>query len=90
MDERDFFVESRTTRAIDLICNFCRTKESYELPWVVRKKKGAIPRNADERDRAKFAKAQSYMVLAQDKVSCKRCRKPFDVSGTKTVAFLTE
>ena len=37
MDERDFFVESRTTRAIDLICNFCRTKESYELPLVVRK-----------------------------------------------------
>ncbi|MBL8178265.1 MAG: hypothetical protein JNK48_26555 [Bryobacterales bacterium] len=90
MDERDFFTESRTTRSIDLICTYCRSKESYELPWVVRKKRGSLPRQADERDRAKFAKAQSYMVLAQDKVSCKRCRKPFDVSGTKTVAFLTE
>ncbi|MBV6431212.1 MAG: hypothetical protein IANPNBLG_01341 [Bryobacteraceae bacterium] len=90
MDERDFFVESRTTKAIDLVCSFCRGKESYELPWVVRRKKGAVPRGADERDRAKFAKMQSYMVLAQDKVSCKRCRKPFDVSGTKTIAFLTE
>jgi hypothetical protein len=90
MEEREFFVESRTTRAIELICTFCRTKDSYELPWVVRKKKGSLPRHADERDRAKFGKAQSYMVLAQDKVSCKRCRKSFDVSGTKTVAFLNE
>lgn len=90
MDERDFFTESRTTRPIDLICTFCRTKDSYELPWVVRKKKGALPRQADERDRAKFAKTQSYMVLAQDKVSCKRCRKPFDISGTKTLAFLND
>ena len=33
-----------------------------------------------------------YMVLAQDKVNCKnmRCRRPFEVSGTKTLAFLTD
>jgi hypothetical protein len=92
MDERDYFVETRTTRPIELICTYCRTKDSYDLPWVVRKKKGSLPRGADDRDRAKFAKAQSYMVLAQDKVACKnmRCRKSFDISGTKTVAFLTE
>lgn len=92
MDERDYYVESRTTKPIELVCSFCKTKETYELPWVVRKKKGALPRGADERDRAKFAKAQSYMVLAQDKVNCKnmRCRRPFEVSGTKTLAFLTD
>lgn len=92
MEERDFFTETRATKPIDLVCTFCRTRNTYELPWVVRKKKGAIPRGADERDRAKFAKMQSYMVLAQDKVACKnlRCRKMFDVSGTKTLAFLTE
>ncbi|HUQ95846.1 MAG TPA: hypothetical protein VM120_29485 [Bryobacteraceae bacterium] len=90
MEERDFFVESRTTRAIDLTCTFCRTRESYELPWVIRQKKDALPRGAGERDRAKFSKSRSYMVLAQDKVSCKRCRKPFDVSGTNTVAFLPD
>jgi len=92
MDERDYFVESRTTKPIDLVCSFCKVKDTYELPWVVRKKKGSLPRGADERDRAKFAKAQSYMVLAQDKVNCKnmRCRRAFDVSGTKTLAFLTD
>jgi hypothetical protein len=51
-----------------------------------------LPRNADERDRAKFAKAASYMVLVDDKTACKnpRCRRPFEVSGIRTTAFLTE
>ena len=45
---------------------------------------------ADERDRAKFAKAQSYMLLVDTQAMCKnpRCRKRFDISGVKTVAFL--
>ena len=56
----------------------------------MRKKKDRIPQGADERDRAKFQKAQSYMVLLDDKVACKnlRCRRRFDVSGVKTMAFL--
>jgi hypothetical protein len=46
----------------------------------------------DERDRAKFAKAASYMVLLDDKTACKnpRCRKNFELSGIKTTAFLTD
>ncbi len=46
----------------------------------------------NERDRAHFAKSQSYMVLLDDKVACKnlRCRKRFDISGVKTMAFLSE
>jgi hypothetical protein len=57
---------------------------------MVRKKKDRLPPGADERDRAKFAKAQSYMLLLDDKASCKnlRCRKAFEISGVKTVAFL--
>lgn len=90
MDEKDFYVESRTSKSLELICSFCRSKELYDLQWVVRKKKGSLPPRADERDRAKFAKAQSYMVLAQDKVACKnpRCRRTFEISGHKTIAFL--
>ena len=66
------------------------TSETYELRWMVRKKKDRIPQGADERDRAKFQKAQSYMVLLDDKVGCKnlRCRRSFDISGMKTTAFL--
>jgi len=90
MDERAFYKESQTTKAANLNCPFCRTQENYELRWLVRKKVDRLPGQADERDRAKFAKAASYMVLLDDKVMCKnmRCRKRFDVSGIKTTAFI--
>ncbi len=62
----------------------------YSLRWLVRTKRDRLPGGADERDRAKFAKAQSYMVLLDDKVQCSqpRCRRTFEVSGIKTTAFL--
>lgn len=90
MDERAFYTEAPTTKPATLHCPYCHTQESYDLHWVVRKKKDRLPGGADERDRAKFQKAQSYMVLLDDKVMCKnmRCRKRFDVSGVKTMAFL--
>jgi hypothetical protein len=92
MDERAFFNESQTTKPAQLNCPFCRTSDTYEIRWLVRKKKDRIPGGGDERDRAKFAKAQSYMLLLDDKAACKnmRCRKRFDISGIKTIAFLTE
>jgi hypothetical protein len=90
MDERAFYTESQATKPATLSCPYCRSAESYDLRWMVRNKKDRIPQGADERDRAKFQKAQSYMVLLDDKVACKnlRCRKRFDVSGIKTMAFL--
>ena len=90
MDERAFYKDSQTTKPANLNCPFCHTQDSYELRWVVRTKIDRLPGNADERDRAKFKKAQSYMVLMDDKVACKnmRCRKRFDVSGVKTLAFI--
>ena len=90
MDERAFYRESETTKPANLNCPYCRTVESYDLRWLLRKKIEQLPRGADERDRAKFAKALSYMVLLDDKVMCKnmRCRKRFDVSGIKTTAFV--
>jgi hypothetical protein len=92
MDERAFFIESQATKASSLHCPFCRTTETYELRWMVRKKKDRVPAGADERDRARFQKSQSYMVLLDDKVACKnlRCRKRFDISGVKTMAFLSD
>lgn len=90
MDERAFYQESQTTKPAQLNCPYCRTVGTYQLRWLVRKKVDRLPGRADERDRAKFAKAQSYMVLLDDKAHCQnaRCRKPFDVSGIKTTAFL--
>ena len=90
MDERAFYTDAPTTKPDLLNCPYCRSAETYELRWTVRKKKDRLPPGADERDRAKFQKAQSYMVLLDDKVACKnlRCRKRFDISGIKTMAFL--
>jgi len=90
MDEKAFYVESTTTKPITLTCPSCRAAEPFELRWIVRKKKDRLPPGADERDRAKFSKWQSYMVLVDDMVMCKnmRCRKRFDVSGVKTTAFI--
>jgi hypothetical protein len=90
VDERQYYIESQTTKAASLNCPFCHSVENYDLHWIVRKKKDRLPPGADERDRAKFAKSQSYMVLMDDKVACKnlRCRKRFDVSGVKTMAYI--
>jgi hypothetical protein len=92
MDERAFYRESQVTKPASLNCSFCRMNNTYDLRWLVRRKIDKLPRNADERDRAKFSKAVSYMVLLDDKVACKeaRCRRTFEISGIKTTAFLTD
>jgi hypothetical protein len=90
IDERQFYRESQATKPVPLNCPFCRTSDTYEVRWLVRTKIDRLPGGADERDRARFAKAASYMVLLDDKVMCKnmRCRKRFDISGIKTTAFI--
>jgi len=90
LDERAYYNESLTTKSANLNCPYCRTSDTYQLRWLLRKKKDRLPPGGDERDRARFAKSASYMVLLDEKVMCKnmRCRKRFDVSGIKTMAFL--
>jgi len=90
MDERDFFEEKEHKKPATLHCPHCRQAGDYELAWLVRTKRRQLPGHADERDRAKFAKARSYMVRRDDMVMCKnlRCRKRFEVSGVQSVAFV--
>lgn len=90
MDERDFFDEKEARKPHTLHCPHCQQANEYELSWLVRTKRRQLPPRADERDRAKFAKARSYMVRRDDLVMCKnmRCRKRFEVAGVQSVAFL--
>ena len=90
MEERDFFDESETVKPAVLNCDKCHQSETYEVRWVVRNKKKALPNRADERDRAKFAKLSSYMSRRDNFLQCKnpRCRKRFEISGLQTVVFL--
>jgi len=90
MEERDFYNEKPEQRPHTLTCPHCRQAAEYQLNWLVRRKKNSLPPRADERDRARFAKAQSYMVLREDQVACQniRCRKRFELAGIKSVAFI--
>ncbi len=89
MEERDFFTESEAARPATLNCPHCRTQDSYDLKWLIRKKKPSLPPRASEQDKARFAKFRSYSVRRDDMVMCKnpRCRKRFEVSGVQSVAF---
>ena len=90
MDEKAYYSEAPATKPVTLNCPWCRTQDTYDVKYLVRTKKDRLPGGADERDRAKFAKAQSYMVLLDNQAMCKnmRCRKRFDISGVKTMAFI--
>ena len=92
MEERDFFEELTEKKIHTMICPHCRQPGEYELNWLVRRKRAQVPRGADEFDRARFAKARSYMVRRDDLVGCKniRCRKRFEVVGIQSVADLQE
>ena len=90
VEERDFFDETETLKPATLNCSHCRTTETYDLRWLVRTKKRSLSGRADERDRARFAKARSYMLRRDDMVQCKnnRCRKRFEISGVQSVIFM--
>ena len=89
MEERDFFDESTQKKPATLNCPHCHQPAEYEVTWVVRTKKRQLAGRADERDRARFAKARSYMLRKDDLMACKnmRCRKRFEISGVQSVVF---
>jgi hypothetical protein len=90
MEEREFFDERSEKKTATLNCPHCHQASEYEMMWLVRTKKRQLPPRADDRDRARFAKARSYMLRKDDLMVCKnmRCRKRFEVSGVQSVAFL--
>jgi len=90
MEEREFFIETNEQRTHTLVCPHCGKAGEYQISWVVRRKRAQLPRHADERDRARFAKAQPYMVRRDDMLACAniRCRKRFEITALQTLAFL--
>jgi len=92
MDEREFYEERTEQKTHTLNCPHCGQSAEYQVNWLVRRKRAQVPRGADELARAKFAKAQSYMVRRDDVLGCKniRCRKRFEVTTLQSVAELNE
>ena len=89
LDEKELYDEKEEKKPARLSCPHCQQANDYELSWLVRTRKRSLPARADERDRARFAKARNYMLRREDVVMCKnlRCRKRFDISGVQSVAF---
>lgn len=89
MEERDFFDERPEKKPATLNCPHCRQAAEYEVTWLSRVKKKQLPPRADERDRARFAKARSYMLRRDDMLVCQnmRCRKRFEITGLQSVVF---
>ena len=87
MEEREFFDERQEKKPANLNCPHCHQAAEYEVTWLVRTKKRQLGGRADERDRARFAKARNYMVRKDDVMACKnlRCRKRFDITGQSVV-----
>jgi hypothetical protein len=90
LDERDFFNNKNETRQDKLTCPRCRRENEYQMRWVVRTRKNQIPRGADERDRALFAKLRDYMIRVDDSVTCKSCGKKFDIPSQHSMAFIQQ
>ena len=90
MDEREFYNEKAETKPAELHCPFCRRAFTYQIRWIVRTKKPSLPPRASSEDKARFAKARSYMVRADDAVNCQepRCRKRFEVTTLQSVVLL--
>ena len=89
MEERDLYDERPDKKTATLNCPHCHQSAEYEITWIVRTKKRQLPARADERDRARYAKARSYMVRKDDIMACKnlRCRKRFEISEVQSVVF---
>ena len=89
MEEREFFNEKDEMLPAAINCPKCRKTLEYEIRWRRRSKKAALPPRADERDRARFAKARDYRVRLDDKIRCKnpRCGKTIEITSIQTVVF---
>ena len=89
MEERDLFNEKDEIVPAQIYCPKCRTTSEYPIKWRRRTKKPQLPRGADERDRARFAKARDYRIRLDDKLRCRnpRCGKTIEISSLQTVVF---
>ena len=90
LDERAFFNEKPETRQGRFQCPKCRRTSDYSIRWVRRAKKDRPPANADESDRARFAKLRDYLLRLDDEVSCKTCGKKFEIPSQHSLMFMDQ
>jgi len=90
LDERAFFSERPETRPGRFQCPKCRRTNEYAIRWMRRIKKDRLPSNADERDRAKFAKLRDHVIRLDEEVTCKTCGKKFEIPSQQSLMFVDQ
>lgn len=85
MQEKDFFNEKNETRTETLVCGSCRQSAEYQVRWIRRTRKPALPRGAGPDDNARFKAARDYMVRLDDVVSCSKCRRRIEINSKSVV-----
>jgi len=90
LDERAFFNEKPETRQGRYTCPKCRRSNDYSIRWVRRAKKDRLPPNANDEDRAKFAKLRDYLLRVDDEVVCKTCGKKFEIPSQHSLMFVDQ
>lgn len=90
LDERAFFSDKPETRPARFTCTRCRRTNEYNVRWVRRVKKDRLPPNADDRDRAKFAKLRDHLIRVDDEVVCKTCGKKFEIPSLHSLLFVDQ
>jgi hypothetical protein len=90
LDERAFFNEKPESRPGRYQCPKCRRTGDYTIRWVKRVKKDRPPANADDSDRARFAKLRDYLLRLDDEVTCKTCGKKFEIPSQHSLMFVDQ
>ena len=90
LDERAFFNEKPEQRNGRYTCPRCKRTGDYQLRWVRRTRKDRPPGNADETDRAKFAKLRNHLIRVDDELTCKTCGKRFEIPSMHSLVFVDD
>lgn len=90
LDERHFFTDKPETRVGRYQCPKCKRTNDYNIRWVRRAKKDRLPPNADETDRARFAKLRDYLLRLDEDLVCKTCGKKFDIPSQHSLMFVDQ
>ncbi len=90
LDERAFFNEKPESRPGRYQCPRCHRTNESSIRWVRRSKKERPPSNADEGDKARFAKLRDYMLRLDDEVTCKTCGKRFEIPSQHSLMFVDQ
>jgi len=78
-------------KPMSLACPQCRHRDNYKVKWVRFTRKDRIPGGAaDPSEKARFEKLRDYLYRVDDKVTCTRCRRGFEIPSHQSMVFVQD